>query len=149
MVNLTEWIIPLSYAQSANAGSLIVSGGGQSNRVNSSGEFALASVIPSTNFVLTFKVSGDSSIPLGIGKVLKGAIVTVKNVAIDTRNNSAKPTEIEVKESLESEDDISEDIDDNSEEVAEPEEEDSNEDAEDEPKDNEDSIDDVSNDDEK
>jgi len=152
IVYLTEWIIPLSYAQSANPGSLIVSGGGQSSSVSSSGEFELAGVTPSSNFVLTFEVSGNNSIPLGIGEVLKGATVTVKNIAIDTTDSSAKPAEIEVKEPVETEDDISEDANSKPEDETETEEEESDDDSEDgaeDEEDSDDSVDDISNDDEK
>jgi len=150
---LTEWIIPLSYAQSNGTDSLTVSGGGQTTTVNSAGEFELPGVTPSANFVLTFKTDGDS-IPLGIGEVLNGAVVTVKNIRIDTKSGSAKPADIDVKEPAKIEDDISEDLKTESEiEEEEEEDEDSQDDnSEDGPEDEEDSddsVDDVSNDDEK
>jgi hypothetical protein len=133
-----------------------VSGGGKSTSVNSSGEFELPGVTPSANFVLTFKISGSDTIPLGIGEVPKGATVTVKNIAIDTKDNSAKPAEIDVKEPVETEDDVSEDDvseDDVSEDLgSNPEDEPEDDISEDKPEDKEDSddsIDDVSNDDEK
>ncbi len=136
---LTEWIIPLSFAQSATPGSLIVSGGGQSTRVNSSGQFQLSGVIPSASFVLTFKVIGNDTILLGIGGVPKGATVTVKNIAIDTNSGSANSDEIDVIEPAEIEDDISEDNENESEDNIS---EDNPEDQED----SDDSIDDVSSD---
>ena len=152
---LSDWIIPVSYAQ-AGTGSLTVSGGGQSTHVNSSGGFELPGVTPSANFVLTFKSSGNDTIPLGIGEVLKGATVTVKNIVIDTTSSRAKPAEIDVKKPVEVEDDVSEDSEDEPENESEDDtsEDDTSEDdtSEDEPEDEEDSddsIDDVSNDDEK
>jgi hypothetical protein len=148
---LTEWIIPLSYAQSGSQGLLTVSGGGQSTSVNSSGEFQLPGVTPSTHFVLTFVAAGNNTIPLGIGEVPKGATVTVKNIAIDTNDSSAKPAEIDVKEPVEMEDDVSEDDvseDSGSNTKSESEDDISEGKAEDE-EGSDDSIDDVSNDDEK
>lgn len=146
---LTEWIIPLSYAQSTSPALLTVSGGGKSTRVNSSGEFELPGVTPNANFVLTFEISGSNTIPLGIGEVLKGATVTVKNITIDTKDNSAKPTEIDVKEPVETEDDVSEDDvseDPGSNPENEP-EDDTSDDKPEDKEDSDDSIDDVSNDD--
>jgi len=144
---LTEWIIPLSYAQSASPALLTVSGGGKSTSVNSSGEFELPGVTPSANFVLTFEISGSNTIPLGIGEVLKGATVTVKNIAIDTKDSSAKPAEIEVEEPVETEDDVSED--DVSEDPGSNPEDEPEDDTSEDKEDSDDSIDDVSNDDEK
>ena len=126
-------------------------GAGKSTSVNSSGEFELPGVTPSANFVLTFEISGSNTIPLGIGEVLKGATVTVKNIAIDTKDSSAKPAEIEVKEPVETEDDVSED-DVSEDPGSNPEDEPEDDTSEDKPEDKEDSddsIDDVSNDDEK
>ncbi len=153
---LAEWIIPLSYAQSGGAGSLTVSGGGQTTTTNSAGEFELPGVTPSASFVLTFKTNGNNTIPLGIGEVLNGAVVTVKDIRIDTKNGSAKSTDIDVEEPAKIEDDVSEDLKSETETEEEEEEEEENEDedsqddnSEDRAEDDEDSVDDVSNDDEK
>ncbi len=145
----TQWIVPLSYAQSSSSGSLTVSGGGRSSSVNASGEFELAGVTPSANFVLTFEVSGNDSISLGIGEVLKGATVTVKNIKIDTTDSSARPAEVEVEAPVVTEDDISEDVEDSpeNENETEDEEDDNSTDDEDE-EDEEDEEDDNSYDDE-
>lgn len=152
---LTEWIIPLSYAQSGSTGSLTVSGGGQTTSVNSAGEFELPGVTPSANFVLTFKTDDNDTIPLGIGEVLNGAVVTVKNIRIDTKSGSAKPADIDVEEPAKIEDDISEDLNSETETEEEDEEEeedsqdDNSEDGPEDVEDSDDSVDDVSNDDEK
>jgi hypothetical protein len=136
---LTEWAIPFSYAQTSG---LTVSGGGQSTTVNSSGEFALPDVVPSANFVLTFTVDGNDNIPLAIGQVVEGAVVTVNNIAIDTNSGSAKPSNIDVEEPDEDDEvsaDTTSDIDD----------QDSTDDPEDnseDPEDSDDSIDDDSTD---
>ncbi len=157
ITGLAEWIIPLSYAQSGGAGSLIVSGGGQTTTTNSAGVFELPGVTPSANFVLTFKTDGDS-ISLGIGEVLNGAVVTVKDIRIDTKSASAKPRDIDVEEPTRVEDDVSEDLKSETETEEEEDEEDDEEDSQDDnseddseerAEDDEDSVDDVSHDDEK
>ena len=151
IVYLAEWFIPLSYAQAASTSSLIVSGGGKTTTTNSAGEFELPGVTPSANFVLTFKTDGSDTIPLGIGEVLNGSVVTVKDIRIDTKSGRAKPTDIDVEEPAKIEDGISEDL--KSETETEEEEEDNPDDnSEDEPEDgpeDDDSVDDVSHDDEK
>ncbi len=153
ITGLAEWIIPLSYAQSGGADSLTVSGGSQTTTTNSAGVFELPGVTPSANFVLTFKTDGDS-ISLGIGEVLNGAVVTVKDIRIDTKSASAKPRDIDVEEPARIEDDVSEDLKSKTVTEEEDEEEDSQDDnseddSEERAEDDEDSVDEVSHDDEK
>lgn len=124
---MAQWLIPLSFAQSNNSSNLIVSGGGQSSTVNAAGEFILANVSPSSSFVMTFTIDSRQDIPLNIGEVQKGAVVTVSNIAINTNTGNAQPGGIEVvapdapadgpngSAPDESEDDVSESEDDVSE----------------------------------
>lgn len=146
---ISEWVIPLSFAQAGNLSSLTVSGGGQSSSVSTSGEFTLPDVTPSSNFVLTFTIDNRQNIPLRIGQVLEGAIVTVRNIAIDTNSGSAQPGGIDVQKPVEPDDEDSKDPDDQD-DVSEDktEEEDVDEEDEEDDGDEEDEEDDVSEDEE-
>ena len=94
LVRILDLASPQAIAAQSVKG-ISVSGGGRGDVTDDNGRFELIGVTPSSNFVLTMKLSGGKQIKLPIGPVQKSQSVQVNNIVIDARNDDASFSSVE------------------------------------------------------
>ena len=93
-VSMMGLLIRDSFAQTVQLSDIVVSGGGKSTQPDRFGNFELAGVTPSDNFVLQFTVQGDPIASIQIGEVSANSSILVKNIRINSNARSANSDSI-------------------------------------------------------
>ncbi len=82
-------LISNAYAQTGSLSGIGVAGGGTTAVTDDRGDFILANVESSNQFIITFTFQNGASVKLNIGAVSEQTIVNVNNIEIDTTTGRA------------------------------------------------------------
>ena len=93
--HMLNFISQPAVAQSSSVQGIVVSGGGKRGVTDSLGRFVLNGVVPSNSFTLIFTLKDGRQATMGIGPVVEGTTVEVKNVVVNVQRGNASSSEIQ------------------------------------------------------
>lgn len=91
---IMDVLVVQTVAQVLRVSDIVVSGGGSVTMPDSSGNFELAGVPPSDNFILEFSVQGNLIASISLGSVEQNSVVQVSDITINSSTRIVKPASI-------------------------------------------------------